>query len=116
MAHWLSILILFYLLWMSPTEPFKFGNDTIISRREYTTGFFPVNIDAVGDDVEINYEWTRNGVVLSPNDRVQYLINGINFTDGQGGMYRNDSGIYRLNISNIAGSTVTYLTLDVQCK
>ncbi|XP_065886029.1 netrin receptor DCC-like isoform X2 [Dysidea avara] len=95
-------------------EPFKFGNDTIISRREYTTGFFPVNIDAVGDDVEINYEWTRNGVVLSPNDRVQYLINGINFTDGQGGMYRNDSGIYRLNISNIAGSTVTYLTLDVQ--
>jgi len=54
--------------------------------------------------------------VLISNERVQYLIDGINFTESEGGMYRNDSGIYRLEISNIAGSAVTYLTLDVQCK
>jgi len=66
--------------------------------------------------VRIIYEWSRDGVVLTSNERVRYLMGGINFTDSQGGMYRNDSGIYKLNISNIAGSTVTYLTLDVQCK
>ena len=66
--------------------------------------------------MQISYQWTRNGVVLISNERVQYLMDGINFTDSEGGMYRNDSGIYRLKISNIAGSAVTYLTLDVQCE
>jgi len=66
--------------------------------------------------VQISYQWSRDGVVLTSNERVQYLMDGINFTDSQGGMYRNDSGIYKLNILNIAGSAVTYLTLDVQCK
>ena len=98
------------------SEPFKFGDDATVSRPESTTDFFPVNITEVGDSLQLSYEWTRNGAVLLSNGRVQYLINGINFTDGQGGMYRNDSGVYKLTISNVAGSSVTYLTLDVQCE
>ena len=70
----------------------------------------------MGDLVQISYKWTRNEVVLISNERVQYLMNGINFTDGQGGMNCGDSGIYKLMISNIAGSAVTYLMLDVQSE
>lgn len=36
-----------------------------------------------------------------------YLLDGVNYTKGQGGMYHNHPGIYKLNISNIAVSTVT---------
>lgn len=101
---------------MSPTEPFKFGNDTLIERSENVTGFYPVDIKQIGDDVDVYYMWSRDGVVLISTKRVQYLMTGISFTDGQGGMYRNDSGMYQLIISNIAGTAETYFTLDVQCK
>jgi len=98
------------------SEPFKFSDNERVSRPESITGFFPVNIAEAGDLVQLSYQWIRNGVVLMSDERVQYLMTGINFTDGQGGMYRNDSGIYQLTITNIAGSAVTYLTLDVQCE
>ena len=53
---------------------------------------------------------------MTNTSRVSFQLRGINFTDGEGGMQRSDLGVYALNISNFAGYTVTYLTLNVQCK
>lgn len=65
--------------------------------------------------VEIMYEWSRDRVVLKSYERVQYLLDRKNYTKGQVGMHCTDSGIYKLNISNIAGSTVTYLA-NTECS
>lgn len=53
---------------------------------------------------------------MESDSRIDFMLRGINFTDGGGGMKRSDAGIYRLNITNFGGYAVTYLTLDVQCK
>ena len=75
-----------------------------------------MNIISEGDDKDLTYAWTRNGIQLTSTPRVKYQLRGINFTDGQGGMNRSDLGVYKLTISNFAGKAVTYLTLDVQCE
>ena len=75
-----------------------------------------MNVIHEGDDKDLDYTWTRNGVPLESDSRVVFMLTGINFTDGGGGMKRSDLGVYRLNISNFGGYAVTYLTLDVQCE
>lgn len=98
------------------TGPFIFGENVTVIQSENTTGFFSVNIISEGDDKNLTYTWTRNGIQLTSTPRVKYQLRGINFTDGEGGMNRNDLGVYKLAISNFAGHAVTYLTLDVQCE
>ena len=75
-----------------------------------------MNINTEGADAEHNYTWTKNGITLESNSRVKFLLQGINFLNGGGGMKRSDSGIYQLNVLNILSYEVTYLTLNVQCE
>ena len=93
-----------------------FGDNVTITEKENTTGFFSVNIIQEGDDRDLSYTWTRNGMPVTSDSRVTFQLRGINFTVGGGGMRRSDLGVYRLNISNFAGYAVTYLTLNVQCE
>ena len=98
------------------TGLFIFGENVTISEKENTTGFFPVDIASEGDNSSLSYTWTRNGLPVTNTSRVSFQLRGINFTNGEGGMQRSDSGVYALNISNLAGYAVTYLTLNVQCE
>ena len=78
--------------------------------------FLQVNITTEGSELDHSYNWTKDGIPLQSNSRVEFHLRGIDFVTGRGGMKRSDSGVYRLNVSNIFGFTVTYLILDVQCE
>ena len=75
-----------------------------------------MSITTEGNITDHNYTWTKNGIPLESNSRVEFLLKEIMFVDGRGGMKRSDSGVYRLNVSNVLSYAVTYLTLDVQCE
>ena len=75
-----------------------------------------MNIITDGGDADHNFTWTKNGIPLESNSRVEFLLRGINFINGRGGMKRGDSGVYRLHVSNALSYAVTYLTLDVRCE
>ena len=75
-----------------------------------------MHITTEGDDEDHSYTWTKDGIPLQSNSRVNFSLKGIYFITRRGGMKRSDSGVYQLNVSNIFGFTVTYLTLDVQCE
>lgn len=60
----------------------------------------------------VTTQWTFNGQLLNSTNRTKPGVYSISFVN----LERNDTGLYEIFVSNAAGTSISNLTLDVQCE
>ena len=73
---------------------------------------FEASFPATGNPNQIHYFWSKNGLVLTSNKRIQ--LNGPTMIMRD--VSRDDHGSYTVRASNVHGSTKAFFNLNVLCE